>query len=295
MVGHLVDGHTRQLMDLEHTQNQKLLEEYTKYKDLQLKAQNMQEKCERQLAEMEHTKARALEDLAEFWENKLLEVKSQLEGANTNAVEKQKEYQEIRRQIELDADQEILALKNQYEHRLKEAQETAMRLQGDNGILRKKYKTLARDIEAAKSKREVMEAEQQKLLAHIRALEKDISSGKKEIAERDETIQDKEKRIYDLKKKNQELEKFKFVLDYKIKELKKQIEVCELSLPPPHLFCRLRMCSACLCTVLTDHLANTCSCHIDLFSLVRTRSRRCELRLRRWTRSCRHTTIKRQN
>ena len=35
---------------------------------------------------------------------------------------------------------------------------------------------------------------------------------------------DQEKRIYDLKKKNQELEKFKFVLDYKIKELKKQIE-----------------------------------------------------------------------
>ncbi|XP_021796068.1 cilia- and flagella-associated protein 57 isoform X4 [Papio anubis] len=33
-----------------------------------------------------------------------------------------------------------------------------------------------------------------------------------------------EKRIYDLKKKNQELGKFKFVLDYKIKELKKQIE-----------------------------------------------------------------------
>lgn len=30
--------------------------------------------------------------------------------------------------------------------------------------------------------------------------------------------------IYDLKKKNQELEKFKFVLDYKIKELKRQIE-----------------------------------------------------------------------
>lgn len=28
----------------------------------------------------------------------------------------------------------------------------------------------------------------------------------------------------DLKKKNQELEKFKFVLDYKIKELRKQIE-----------------------------------------------------------------------
>ena len=33
-----------------------------------------------------------------------------------------------------------------------------------------------------------------------------------------------EKRIYDLKKKNQELEKFKFVLDYKMKELRRQME-----------------------------------------------------------------------
>merc|ERR1719281_1809273 len=37
-------------------------------------------------------------------------------------------------------------------------------------------------------------------------------------------IGDKEQRIYDLKKQNQELEKFKFVLDYKIKELKAQID-----------------------------------------------------------------------
>merc|ERR1711907_525601 len=50
------------------------------------------------------------------------------------------------------------------------------------------------------------------------------------MGERDETIGDKEKRIYDLKKKNQELEKFKFVLDYKIKELRKQIEPKELEI-----------------------------------------------------------------
>merc|ERR1712065_89325 len=51
----------------------------------------------------------------------------------------------------------------------------------------------------------------------------DIVNHKKEIRERDEIITDKEKRIFDLKKKNQELEKFRFVLDYKIKELKMQI------------------------------------------------------------------------
>merc|ERR1712154_496101 len=37
-------------------------------------------------------------------------------------------------------------------------------------------------------------------------------------------IGEKEKKIYKLKKKNQNLEKHKFVLDYKIKSLKKQIE-----------------------------------------------------------------------
>jgi len=44
-----------------------------------------------------------------------------------------------------------------------------------------------------------------------------------EITERDIMIGDKEKTIYQLKKKTQELEKFKFVLDYKIKELKRDI------------------------------------------------------------------------
>ena len=44
-----------------------------------------------------------------------------------------------------------------------------------------------------------------------------------ELAERESTIRDKDTRIFDLKKKTQELEKFKFVLDYKIKELKRDI------------------------------------------------------------------------
>jgi uncharacterized coiled-coil protein SlyX len=43
------------------------------------------------------------------------------------------------------------------------------------------------------------------------------------LAERETTIRDKDSKIRDLYKKTQELEKFKFVLDYKIKELKREI------------------------------------------------------------------------
>ena len=64
----------------------------------------------------------------------------------------------------------------------------------------------------------------------LEVAKRDIVALKKETKERDETIGDKEKRIYELKKKNQELEKFKFVLDYKIKELRKQIEPKELEI-----------------------------------------------------------------
>jgi len=46
----------------------------------------------------------------------------------------------------------------------------------------------------------------------------------REIKERDRTIGEKEAKIYELKKQNAELEKFKFVLDHKIGELKGQID-----------------------------------------------------------------------
>lgn len=50
------------------------------------------------------------------------------------------------------------------------------------------------------------------------------------MKERSTTIDDKNKRINDLRKKTQELEKFKFVLDYKIKELKKDIGPREMEI-----------------------------------------------------------------
>lgn len=54
-------------------------------------------------------------------------------------------------------------------------------------------------------------------------LKKVITKYMKEIQEKDKHIGVREKKIYSLKKKTQELEKFKFVLDYKIKDLKRDI------------------------------------------------------------------------
>ena len=145
-------------------------------------------------------------------------------GGGEEKEELTKEFDETKRQLEDDADREIEELKEKYEAKLATEREAALRLKGENGIMRKKFTALQKDIEDQKDTIQGLYENKKQLHEHIASLEKDIQGLKKEIRERDETIGDKEKRIYDLKKKNQELEKFKFVLDYKIKELKRQIE-----------------------------------------------------------------------
>ncbi|XP_073400639.1 cilia- and flagella-associated protein 57 isoform X1 [Dendrobates tinctorius] len=220
----VIERHSQELQDLEAANNQKLLLEYEKYQELQVKSQRMQEDDERQLHELEESKTQALEELTEHYEAKLHEKTSQLQQAQDEARQQLREYEETKKQIEEDGDREIQDIKIKYERRLREERENSLRLKGESGIMRKKFSSLQKDIEERAADIERLKTEEQKLQGVIKSLDKDIQGLKREIQERDETIQDKEKRIYDLKKKNQELEKFKFVLDYKIKELKKQIE-----------------------------------------------------------------------
>ncbi|XP_054576786.1 cilia- and flagella-associated protein 57 isoform X2 [Eptesicus fuscus] len=220
----LLDKQTRELQDLECCNNQKLLLEYEKYQELQLKSQRMQEEYEKQLRDNDETKSQALEELTEFYEAKLQEKTGLLEEAQEDVRQQLREFEETKKQIEEDEDREIQDIKTKYEKKLRDEKESNLRLKGETGIMRKKFSSLQKEIEERANDIESLKGEQMKLQGVIKSLEKDILGLKREIQERDETIQDKEKRIYDLKKKNQELEKFKFVLDYKIKELKKQIE-----------------------------------------------------------------------
>eukprot|EP00912_Choanoflagellata_sp_UC4_P001630 UC4_evm3s1043 len=210
--------------DLQNQHEKKLMEEYENQRALETKATQKEEQYEKRLIEEQKAKEKALEDLAEFWDNKLLEKTAELDQALESNRDNMKDYQETKRQIEEDADRELLAIKNKYEERLAQEKQQTKDLKGKHGILNKQHESLKNEMKAKEMEQEDLHVEMRKQEARILTLQKDIASGKKEIEERDETIQDKEKRIYDLKKKNQELEKFKFVLDYKIKELKKQIE-----------------------------------------------------------------------
>ena len=67
-------------------------------------------------------------------------------------------------------------------------------------------------------------------MTQIKKFEEEKKVKQHEIHERDKTLDEKKDKIVELKKKIQELEKFKFVLDYKIKELKRDIGPRELQI-----------------------------------------------------------------
>lgn len=126
--------------------------------------------------------------------------------------------------IEEDNDVEIIKQRENFEKRRREQEEELAALQSTNNAMLSKENLNKADLEAKMADVTEKLRQQQTLESQIEAARRDIDALTNELKERGETISEKDRRITDLKKKNQELEKFKFVLEYKIKELKAQID-----------------------------------------------------------------------
>ena len=139
-------------------------------------------------------------------------------------------HKDERERIENSAWEEIDRIKEKNKEELAKIIDAGMQSKAELTLMTNDYKK-------SKSKKEETQKdihEQQQrlndLIQQTNSFRQTINSQKGEIQERETTIKDKDKRIYDLKKKTQELEKFKFVLDYKIKELKRDIGPREIEI-----------------------------------------------------------------
>ena len=182
------------------------------------------ERWENQQGMLVATHEKYVAELTEDFEQKLDEDKSLRIQYEEEKSDLQKEFDEVKQQLEDDIDTEIQNLRTKYDQQLAAEREATLRFKGENGIMKKKFTVLQKEIEDQKEEIKLLLDKEKELHEQIKALEREIQAHKREIKSRDDTIGEKEKKIYELKKKNQELEKFKFVLDYKIKELKRQIE-----------------------------------------------------------------------
>jgi hypothetical protein len=104
-------------------------------------------------------------------------------------------------------------------------------------IIKDKYKAKQELLEIVKRK-EAKEKEVKNLMSEKKLREEELKGNQntiqvlkiekqaieKDIEDRDETIRQKKLRVEELRKREQELEKFKFVLDYKMRELRGEME-----------------------------------------------------------------------
>lgn len=175
------ERHAKDLLEMENSQNLKLMAEYEKYQELQAKTSELQSQWDHQMKEMQRTKSKALDDLNRHFEARLMEKQQEIDKIQEEIKKHISEYEETTRETEQDADSEIIELRHRYEKKLKDEREIVMRLKGENGIMRKKFNTLQNEIDTHKSEISKMYNEEKKLHSVIKSLEKDIAGLKKEV------------------------------------------------------------------------------------------------------------------
>merc|ERR1719159_1017077 len=220
----LEEQHAGQTQKLEASFQHKMAIEVQRYQKLAADLDRERQEWETQHKALLEQHQKVLEARQQAFDEQRMRNNEERQTIMEEKQEAFQRHQEMLLQLEMDADREIEELKEMYETQLTQEKDEKVRLRGQAGIHRKHHEDLKRQMtkkeEELAQKMDLNKKKQEK----IDALLKDKESNEKEIRERDKTIGDKEQRIYDLKKQNQELEKFKFVLDYKIKELKAQID-----------------------------------------------------------------------
>ncbi|KAF4740275.1 hypothetical protein FOZ62_029855, partial [Perkinsus olseni] len=134
-----------------------------------------------------------------------------------------KVHSETVKQLEQDAVGELTDMKAQYEQLLSYERDDKVKLRGEAGIHKKHHEDLRKQMHKKEEEIRGQQEEARRKQDRIDELMAEREKSLKNIKEQDKVIGEKEQKIYDLKKQNQELEKFKYIMDYKIKELKAQV------------------------------------------------------------------------
>lgn len=220
----LMDRHQNDVQEIETAFQAEIMDCVNSYQTLAKERDAQLERLDVQRRQLISGHEKYVSELTKDYDHKLEEDRNTRLQCEDDMHEKEREMTEIESQVEDDVDMEIVRLRSDYEDKLVLSRETTLKYKGENSMMRKKYAVLQRELEDMKEETRQLLDREKELHDNIKMLEKEVSAHKKEIKAKDVATGEKEKKIYELKKKNQELDKFKFVLDFKIRELKQQIE-----------------------------------------------------------------------
>ena len=215
--------HGREFADIDESYKEKIATEVERYEELVLERDAQVAAWEEELNALQRGHAAELERTETDFRARIAEERAWAASLQGEDRTLNQHISQKMDELEGTADGYMDRMRAKYEERLAAEKRVALKLAGDNATQKADYLAEEAKKEALKAKiQAALDAEKLKYDA-IASREKDRRAHKKEILEREETLADKDARIFDLRKKNQELEKFKFVLNYKIQELKRQI------------------------------------------------------------------------
>merc|ERR1719383_865029 len=204
-----------ELQTLEAQYQEKIQLEAQRYQELVQEMERMKEQYEESDTFLHDSHQRKMEELAEEYNKQLREEQERSDRLEQQKQEMAREYEEMRQLMEEDADREIEDLTHYYKVALAREREDAAGLSVKNTSMNQTREELEQKIDKLKQQIRSLFSEEKQQYNQIQAHEKDKETLRKEMREREETI---------AKKENQELEKFKWILDYKIKDLRTMIE-----------------------------------------------------------------------
>ncbi|KAL0241795.1 hypothetical protein GEMRC1_007030 [Eukaryota sp. GEM-RC1] len=156
--------------------------------------------------------------------NHLQDLSLRLEKLSEELQSNVTTFQERINQCRDDGDAELASLKARLADELSAERERLTRLKAERAMLSKKIGQVKRGIEDRLVDIKSLSRHDETLLNTIQTLEQERKALVGRMKERDRVIGDKEARIFDLKIDNQDLDKWKFVLDHQIGELRGQID-----------------------------------------------------------------------
>ncbi|XP_007573404.1 cilia- and flagella-associated protein 57-like [Poecilia formosa] len=215
--------HCEDLTYLEKFYNSKLTMEHKKYDDLLQKQKEMQEEYETRLTHAEQDRIQSLAEVTQIYEAELQVKTEQMNKFQEEAERRIREYEETIRQAAEEEHQKIDTMKDKYEKKLQSEKEAFTRLKGNSGNMTQKIRSLQRQIDDHLDDMISMKKERQTLTGFIRTLETDIDVLKRQVSRYRKTNQEKDTVISSLHSMNQDLHKLKVILEFKLKDMKKQI------------------------------------------------------------------------
>jgi len=200
-----------------------MLEDAATFQELQAKKEEEARQFSETIAEAIETHNQTINELMDKHHQVMEGQTAITEQMRREIQNKKDDNEETIKQIIEDAKFEKDDIESKNALNQKQVQEMSLKSKAELQLINNKLTDIGNDIDQLKRAYQDKDLQYKLQKEATEKLNLQITAQLQQINEKDTIIGDHEKRIYSLKKKTQELEKFKFVLDYKIKELKREI------------------------------------------------------------------------